>query len=294
MNIWRFAQCAFFFIFSHWTLAEAPSAESVPSVPHNLVMGLKHQSYDFASIEKTDAELAMDYTLVKVPLGKLEFGKSFFIPTLSLEKTAFRFDHTDVDNQEVYTLKTQFMVVTPRDDKWTRIIQVTPSLHTDLDAVDEDAFSLMWLAIWRYQLTDASALIMGVGVNRLFGDYKPIPLVSYQYNIANNIQLDLGFPISKAEYRWQNNWSVYASAAPVGGNWRYESEQEEKLNISYSSWVAATGVRYQFNRKMWATLEVGQSFARQLNLDADNRADENLDVANTPVVMLSIGLRRKK
>jgi hypothetical protein len=293
MDIYRFTQCMILLITSHCTLADVLITEPKPIVPHNLVMGLKHQSYDFASIEKTDAELAMDYTLVKVPLGKLEFGKSFFIPTLSLEKTAFRFDHTDVDNQEVYTLKTQFMVVTPRDDKWTRIIQVTPSLHTDLDAVDEDAFSLMGLAMWRYQLTDASALTMGIGVNRLFGDYKPIPLVSYQYNIGKSIQLDLGFPITKAEYRWRDDWSVYASAAPVGGNWRYESEQEEKLNISYSSWIAATGVRYQFSRNMWATLEVGQSLSRKLNLDADNRNDEDLDVANAPVVMLSFGLRRQ-
>lgn len=258
-------------------------------VPKDLAMGLKHSSYDFASLEESSAELAMDYTHIKLPMGKHDFMDSFFVPTLSLEKTAFRFDNAAVDNQEVYTLKTQLMFITPSDDKWLRIVQLTPSLHSDLDAIDEDAFSLMGLAIWRYQSTDVSAWTMGIGFNRLFGEYKPIPLISYQYQAADGLQFDLGFPITKAEYRWLNNWSTYASIAPVGGNWRYETPEHDKLNISYTSWVAAMGMRYQFKPKLWATLELGQSLARKLNLNAENSIDEDVDVADSPVIMLSIG-----
>ncbi len=258
-------------------------------VPKDLAMGIKHQSYDFASLAKSDAELAMDYTQVKLPMGKYDFMESFFVPTLTMEKTALRFDNTAVDNQEVYTIKTQLMFVTPSNGKWMRIIQLTPSLHSDLDVIDEDAFSLMGLAIWRYQSTDVSAWTMGVGFNRLFGEYKPIPLISYQYQAAEGLQLDLGFPITKAEYRWQNDWSSYASVAPIGGNWRYETQEHEKLNISYTSWVAAMGLRYQVKPKVWATLELGQSLARTLNLNADNSVNEDVDVADTPVIMLSFG-----
>jgi len=265
----------------------SPKAERY-EVPKDLAMGIKHQSYDFSSIEESDAELAMDYTQVKIPLGKYDIGNSFVVPTIALGKTAFRFDNADVDNQEVYTLKTQLMVVTPGEE-WTRIIQVTPSLHSDLDALDEDAFSLMGLAVWRYQSTDVSAWTMGIGFNRLFGEYKPIPLVSYQYKVANNIQLDLGFPITKAEYRWQSDWSTYASIAPVGGNWRYETEDHKKLNISYTTWIAATGIRYQFKPKMWGTFEIGRSLSGQLNLDTDSNINEDLSVADAPVVMLSFG-----
>jgi len=281
-------------IFSGLAIADDDIAiiqQDALNVPKNLAMGIKHQSYDFASIEKSDAKLAMDYTQIKLPLGKFDFMDSFFVPTLSMEKTAFRFEDVNQDNQEAYTLKTQFMFVTPTDDKWTRIIQLTPSLHSDLDVIDEDAFSLMGLAIWRYQSTEVSAWTMGVGFNRLFGEYKPIPLISYQYQANEGLQLDLGFPITKAEYRWQSDWSTYASVAPLGGNWRYETAEHEKLNISYTSWLAAVGLRYQLKPKLWATLELGQSFARQLNLDDDNtngQGDE-LEVANTPVLMLSFG-----
>jgi hypothetical protein len=54
------------------------------------------------------------------------------------------------------------------------------------------------------------------GFNDLFGEYQPIPLLSYQ--VSNRLQLDLGFPITKAEYRWQHNWTGFADFAPVGGN----------------------------------------------------------------------------
>lgn len=263
------------------------------SVPKDFAMGIKHQSYDFASLEDTDAKLAMDYSQIKLPLGKYDVRDSFFVPTLSVEKTAFRFENTEQDNQEAYTIKTQFMFVTPTDEKWTRILQVTPSLHTDLDAIDEDAFSLMGLAIWRYQASDISAWTMGVGFNRLFGEYKPIPLISYQYLAAEGLQLDLGFPITKAEYRFNSNWSSYASIAPVGGNWRYETEQHEKLNISYTSWVTGLGIRYQVKPKLWASIELGQSLARKLNLDADNEINDanidEVDIADAPVLMLSFG-----
>jgi alpha-N-acetylglucosamine transferase len=252
-------------------------------------MGVKHQSYDFSSLAKSNAELAMDYTQVKLPMGKYDYMDSFFVPTLTMEKTAFRFENVAQDNQEAYTVKTQLMFVTPSEDNWTRIIQVTPSLHTDLDAIDEDAFSLMGLAIWRYQSSEVSAWTMGVGFNRLFGEYKPIPLLSYQYQVATGFLLDLGFPITKAECRWQNNWSTYTSIAPVGGNWRYEGTDHEKLNISYTSWVAAAGLRYQLKPRVWASLEFGQSLARKLNLDADNSVNEDVDVADTPVIMLSFG-----
>lgn len=288
MNIKHLGQIACSIVLSASAIAETPDLESAYEVPKNLAMGIKHQSYDFSSIEKSDPELAMDYTQVKLPLGKYDFGNSFIVPTLSMEKTAFRFDNVDTNNQEVYTVKTQLMVVTPRDE-WTQIIQVTPSLHSDLDAIDEDAFSLMGLAIWRYQSTDVSAWTMGVGFNRLFGEYKPIPLVSYQYNVSDSLQLDLGFPITKAEYRWKNNWSTYTSLAPVGGNWRYETPEHEKLNISYTSWIAAAGIRYQFKPKLWATLELGQSLSRKLNLDVDSSLEAELDVADTPVLMLSFG-----
>lgn len=268
------------------------------TVPKHLAMGVLHRSYDFAKIADTDATMAMNYTQVKLPLGHYQFMGGMFVPTQSIERTSFRFNNIDENNQDSYTLKTQLMFVQKLDDSWTRILQVTPSIHSDLEAIDEDAFSLMGLAIWRYKSTENSSWVMGVGVNRLFGSYKPIPLLSYQYHVTERIQLDFGFPVTKAEYRWRNNWSMYSSIAPVGGNWRYENkganrsvsqEDEERLSMSYTSWIAALGLRYRVKDHYWATLEVGQSFARRLNLDADDSGKEDIDIADTPMLMFSFG-----
>mgnify|MGYP000658931645 CR=1 FL=1 len=258
------------------------------SIPKELAMGIKHQSYDFASLEGGAPEMAMDYTQVKVPLGKFDVMDQILVPSISLERTAFRFQNISTNDQTLYTLKSQFMFIEKQDQKWTRILQITPSIHSDTEAVDEDAFSLMGLAIWRYQSTDKSAWTMGFGVNHLFGEYRPIPLLSYQYQVNDRLQLDVGFPITKAEYRWQSNWTGFASFAPAGGNWRVDSKDNGKINVAYSSWLASTGVRYQFKPKMWATLALTQSVARKFDLD-DSDTDQEVDVDNSGAIMFSIG-----
>lgn len=272
------------------------ATEHVFAVPQPLVMGIKHRTYGFSAIESSDAELSMNYTQLKLPLGSFDMLGGVFVPTQSIERTAFRFNGTATDNQDSYTLKTQLMLIRQVNDVWTSIIQVTPSLHSDLAVIDEDAFSLMGLAIWRYQSTKKSSWVMGIGVNRLFGVYKPIPLLSYNYKLTKHMQFDLGFPITKAEYRWRDDWSAYTSIAPVGGNWRYESDsssnssvEKERLNLSYTSWIGALGMRYRVKNNYWASLEVGQSFNRKLNLDAENSGNNDINIADTAVLMFSFG-----
>ena len=181
------------------------------------------------------------------------------------------------------------MFIKKLDDKWMRIIQVAPSLHTDGDVMDDEAFSLMGLAIWKYESTAKSGWTMGIGANRLFGEYQPIPLISYQYRPNNYSQIDVGFPVTKYEHRWHSDWTSFAAVKPVGGNWRFETSQEEEVNVSYSSWVASAGFRYQFKPKMWATLEVGQGLSRKFDIDTDDGSGE-ADIDNSSVIMFSIGL----
>jgi len=268
--------------------ASAMDASVDLSIPKDLAMGIKHQSYNYASIEDGAEKMAMDYTQVKVPLGKFDAMGQILVPSISLERTAFRFQNTAASDQTLYTLKSQFMFIQKQDEKWTRILQVTPSFHSDTDAMDEEAFSLMGLAIWRFQSTDNSAWTMGFGANHLFGEYKPIPLLSYQYQVNDRLQLDVGFPITKAEYRWQSNWTGFASFAPAGGNWRVDTQNNDKINVAYSSWLASTGVRYQFKPKMWATLALTQSVGRKFNLD-DSDSSQEVDVDNSGAIMFSIG-----
>lgn len=257
-------------------------------IPKDMAMGLKHFSYDYAAIENSAPELAYDYTQVKVPVGKFDFGDHIFVPTLSIERNDFRLKNTSGDEPTLYSIKSQFMLIKKQDEQWTRIIQVTPSIHSDMEAVSSDSFSLMGLAIWRHQPTEQSAWTMGIGFNRLFGEYQPIPLLSYQYKASPRLQLDLGFPITKAEYSFKPNLTGFASIAPVGGNWSYESSNNGKLNISYSSWVASTGIRYQFKKNIWSTIEIGKSINRNIDFN-DSSSDPEVEIADSTALIFSIG-----
>ena len=263
------------------------------SIPKNLAMGFQHHSYSDANfdIPNQDVELSMNYTHVKLPVGKFNVGDHILVPSLSIEQMDFDVSNggNDAGDPTLYTIKSQFMFIKKLDDKWTRIVQVTPSMHTDGDATDEEAFSLMGLAIWKYDSTEHSGWTMGVGANRLFGEYLPIPLIAYQYRPSTNTQIDVGFPVTKYEHRWANDWTGFAAVKPVGGNWRFKDDENDAVNVSYTSWVASTGVRYQFKPRMWATLEIGQGLARKFDIDTDDESGE-VDIDDSTAIMFSIGL----
>ena len=261
------------------------------SIPKPMALGIQHYAYGNGEIENTGAELSIDYTQIKLPIGKFNVGDHFLVPSLSLEQTDFAVKNATntAGDPTLYTIKSQFMFIKKLDDKWMRIIQVTPSIHTDGDLIDDEAFSLMGLAIWKYNSTDISGWTLGVGANRLFGEYLPIPLIAYQYRPNNFSQIDVGFPVTKYEHRWHSDWTGFAAVKPVGGNWRFETTQEEEVNVSYSSWVASAGLRYQFKPKMWATLELGQGLSRKFDLDTDDGSGE-ADIDDSSIIMFSIGL----
>lgn len=193
----------------------------------------------------------------------------------------------NADNPELYTAKAQFMFIKKLDDKWMRIIQITSSMHIDGNALDEDAYSLMGLAIWKYENSEASAWTMGVGANRLFGEYKPIALTSYQFQSSMRMEIDLGFLITKIEHSFNKKLTGFSAIKPVAGNWHFQSQTNEKVNVSHSSWIASSDVRFQFKPKTWASLKLGQSLARNFYISDDGQTGE-VDINNSPLLNLAL------
>ena len=209
-------------------LAESLSNINVPSnmktpietkllpVPGDIVMGISTQHMDFSSIEDNSVEMALDRTALKLPFGKFSAFNSLFIPGLSIERMGFRFQGSESapGNTELYTIKTPLLLINKQDDQWTRIISVTPSIHSDLEATDSEAFSLMGLMLWKYSRGGPHSWTFGAGANRLFGEYQPVPMFAYSYSQQANTHFVLGFPASKAEHRFNQDWTAFSKLAP--------------------------------------------------------------------------------
>lgn len=268
-----------------------PSVVDQLKVPGQLAFGISVQQMDFEEIGDNDGpEMALDRTTIKIPFGKFNVLDQILVPSLSIERMGFRFKESPNEDTETYTIKTPLTFIKKHSDEWMRIVSVTPSLHSDLEVMDEEAFSLMGLALWKYSSSDVSTWTFGGGVNRLFGEYKPIPMFAYTYQPTKDFKVDIGFPRTGIENRFRQNWSTFAGVGPVGGNWRYETKNDQRFNFSYTSWVATTGIRYQFAPKLWATLEAGQTFERKLDLDAE-AGQADVSVGDSHIVVFSIGLQ---
>ncbi|MEH6347075.1 MAG: DUF6268 family outer membrane beta-barrel protein [Bermanella sp.] len=281
----------------HWNVA-ASSVDTVNiselelfEAPGDLAMGISSQHMAFSSIENSPTEVALDRTLVKAPFGKFSAFNNIFIPGLSIERMGFRFKDSDQtpNDTELYTVKLPLLFIDKLDDQWTRIINVTPSIHSDLEASDSESFSLLGLMLWKYSAGGPHSWTFGAGANRLFGEYQPIPMFSYAYSTHANTHFVLGFPASKAEHRFNKNWSLFSKLAPEGGNWRYRNREGNNSNLSYKSWIATVGIRKNLSGKFWASFEVGETFARKLEIN-DGTFEEELDVSNSNLVLFSIGM----
>ena len=263
------------------------------TVPSDIAMGFSSQHMAFSSIEDSPVDIALDRTSLKVPFGKFEAFDNIFVPGFSIERMGFRFDDNDSNqappDTELYSVKLPLLYIKKLDEKWTRIINVTPSIHSDLEATDSETFSLMGLMLWKYNAGGPHSWIFGAGANRLFGEYLPIPMFSYAYSTQADTHYVLGFPASKAEHRFNQDWSLFSKLAPEGGNWRYNDQDDNNVNLSYKSWVATIGLRKNLTGKFWASFEVGQSFARKLELN-DDASDSEFDVGNSNLILFSVGL----
>lgn len=262
-------------------------------VPSSLAMGVTYTSIDSAQLSDSPYKLSINQTKVGLPIGRYQIFGNTFVPQFSYEETQFSVPNPNIDNRiSLYSLKIPLMFISKNNDSWTRILRITPSWHTDLKAKDEESYSLMGLLLWRYKNNSSPhSYTLGFGVNRLFGEYKPIPMMSYGYQTSPHTRIDLGFPITKLEHRLHQDWSVFSAIAPMGGNWRYDARNvEQRYNLSYKSWVSTLGVRRHLTGDFWLTFQWGQSFERKFDVNNDTIESEEVSIADASVYLISIGL----
>ncbi len=277
---------------SAFTWASAPHIAGIAqlTVPQRMELGLSHQTSDFASIEGGEVEAAMDHTQLKIALNINETASQVTLLGLSISRMEFRLNENNMGytDEAFYSISLPLTIVDLSDDKWTRIIEISPSIHSNMDVIDQQAFSLTGIALWDYQASETSNWNIGAGVSRVFGEYVPFPIISYASRVQPNFEFIIGFPETKVEYRYKENWSSFVSLGPNGGVWRYQEDKDsENVNLTYSSWEVFAGVRYQIEPQIWSTLKIGKTFERKLNYDEGSDTDLRLATSNT--IMFTLG-----
>ena len=268
-------------------------AESVdPFKP--MLMGVKFKNFSDAEIDDTGIDLSQQRFEIRAPLSRYQVFNGLLIPSIEFEQLNFSLNRDNAANSsnELYTLKIPFTFVSekPKNSDWQRIIRIAPSIHSDLEAMDDKAYSILGTAIWNKSSDGPHSYTIGFGVNRLFGEYKPVPVVSYTYKISADSQVVLGFPVTKYEATYGESWSYYASVAPQGGNWRYEDDDGIKNNLRYTGWNFQLGARKHLFGKFWLTASFGSVMAQKLDLNENTSNATDVDVGNATSFGLSFGM----
>lgn len=119
--------------------------------------------------------------------------------------------------------------------------------------------------LWR-QFGDADGFWQaGVVVDRRFGDMDPRPALAFAGKFGTHSEWLLGFPETRLETAWAQDWRSWVRIAPDGGVWVESVPGQPGISrVQYSNWVAALGGRLQWRQPLWITFEMGWQRGRWL------------------------------
>lgn len=258
-------------------------------IPNPMMLGFSTHALGYERVQSNQAQVAMQRSSIVAPLAKIDRGEQMLVPGIAFERTLFRLKDSNLDDQAMYDLTLPIGLMQKREQD-IRLLSIAPSLHSDGTVMDEAAFSLNALALWQIGLKDTLGYRWGLVANRTFGRYRAFPVAGIQYRPNARTELDLGVPFAKAEYSFAHRWNGFVNLTPSGGNWRYQNEQDQALNLSYSSWLLTSGLRYRTYKRLWFSLEVGRSLVRRLELTDDDGQRTESSIRNSHFVLFSFGL----
>lgn len=262
-------------------------------IPNPMAMGIRTQNMGFESVDMTEngenARVAIHQTAIMSLIGKIDVDGQWLVPGIAIERTLFKLSNSNLDDKAMYQLGLPVGLF-HHTKKMIRLLSIAPSMHTDGNIYDRSTFSLHGLGMWQWGLDQPTGYRLGFGANRTFGRYQAFPIMGYQWRPTPKSELDMGFPFSKMEYNFSPRWNTFIKLTPSGGNWRYENEQGQHYNLSYSSWVATLGLRYRTFKRLWASIQAGRSFERELALTDDDNSLTETDIGNSHFFLFSFGL----
>lgn len=258
-------------------------------IPNPMAMGFSTRNLGYERVSGSDTQVGMQRTTLVSPLAKVEMGEQLLVPGIAIERTLFRLNNTNLDDQAMYQVGLPIGLFRIRDDD-IRLLSVAPSIHTDGNIYDEGAFSLNVIALWQNGLSQKIGYRWGLAANRLFGRYQAYPVAGVQIRPTAKTELDIGLPFTKFEYNFSERWNTFLNLAPSGGDWRYKNEQQQSYRLSYSSWILTAGLRYRTFKRLWVSWEAGRSINRHIELTDDDGNSTESSIHNTHFFLVSFGL----
>ncbi|MBA3845968.1 MAG: hypothetical protein H0X45_04920 [Planctomycetes bacterium] len=178
---------------------------------------------------------------------------------------------------------------TPRLLLWA---QAQPSLRSDFDQVDGDAFRVPAAVIAAYTFNSRFTLVGGLISLGLREDNLVLPIVGawWRPTFAWNVVLTPIF--ATVDYgRADSRWRFYATIQASGGEYQLaDDDAGEDVSLRYRDGRVRIGTRCKLNHRWSLDAGVGAAFWRQVEYDLEDEDAEPEPIDIDPAPFAALGL----
>lgn len=260
-------------MFQHIKFYSSVLLVSLLCTPLAFAEGLKWTNDVYGLVDNgSGTRFASSRISLDMPWLRTRVGGEKLETNVYLESTEFRWSGVSAGEGDYIWLSVPVFYRQERAGNHELHLRLEPGLMTDLKAVGTESIGVNAEISGRTYLNRRSFLQYGVVVNRMFGDFKPRPLLAWATKITHSTELLLGFPKTNLQTRWGSGLSTYARFYPDGGLWREKVQLDTGVTatgsdvseISYRNWRLGTGVEFQWQDNIWFNAEIGQLRNRQI------------------------------
>ncbi len=267
-------------------------AESLlPSTPPMAKIGFTTTASAQVENRTNNAEISAHELDASANFASHEFSSVKLVFGAHYKFTRYNLDNLNAD-KDLYVIEVPIRFIR-QFGKWNVITNVTPGIHSDFEEIDDDDFTVTGLLRASYQQSDETSWVVGVGVDRSFGDSQAYPVVGIRYAPDEHWRFDLIFPRLSINYALSSRTFFFWNVLPAGDKWDVEVDAIDKeFNVTTKAIRISIGAEINLSEHAWLRIEAGREVNRSIELVNDNGAAFDLSFEDVNFAGINILYRR--
>ena len=171
------------------------------------------------------------------------------------------------------------------------VIAVSSNGLKNPDLLDNDALQLWAGAIYKKDLNQESAWLLGFRSDYRFGPYRAYPVAGFCWQPNANWQLQLALPDFSISRFISNGINIKLFAEPDGNKWHvFSDDTTSNSDFIYNAIVTGLSIEWQINSTVTLRLDAVQHSKREFSFALDDGTLVETNAQSSTGVSVSLGL----
>ena len=241
--------------------------------------GVEMLNIEFSSLGSKDNGVGVTSSAISVKLP-IKFHKGVLINGFSYSQKDLSYDSNAIINtsdiENFKSLKYSLSYMQRLNNRWAYIIMASPTISSNFESslTMDDVLFNGGLIITRSNLK--SEFNFGFIYNTTMGFSSPIPFISYNRKISNRLSYNLGFPLTKIDFKIDDRNKVNLHIKPKGfysniSNNVVLSNSKIAEKVKYKSFIAGVNYMHTIDNYWKVFLDAGYQLSSDYDLLDGNK-----------------------